>query len=91
MLFFVVLAGMLIKLFIGRLILRMYHWGSLCTLYSNACQVLVTISDSGFCCCACPCVTSFEHELTPLCVDSYSKVILLSSLFACRVTACLEK
>ena len=87
--FCLVLAGMLIKLFIGHLVLRMYHWWSLCTLYSNACQVRVTVGDLGFCCCAC--VTSFERQLTPLCVDSYSQVILLSSLFACRVTACCLK
>ena len=30
----------------------MYLWWSLCTLYLLACQVRVTIGDSGLCCCA---------------------------------------
>ena len=47
---------------------RMYLWWSSCTLYLLACQVRVTGGDSGLCCCAC--VTSFERELTPLCVGS---------------------
>ena len=33
--------------------LRMYFWWSLCTLYLHACQVRVTIGDSGLCCCTC--------------------------------------
>ena len=40
-------------------IFRMYLWWSLCTLYSHACQVRVTVGNSGLCCCAC--VTSFQH------------------------------
>ena len=40
----------------------------LCTLYLLACQVRVTVGDSGASCCAC--VVSFERQLTPLCVDS---------------------
>ena len=39
--------------------LRMYLWWSLCTLYLHACQVRVTVGDSGLCCCTC--VTYFEH------------------------------
>ena len=39
----------------------------LCTLYLHACQVRVTVGDSGLCCCSC--VTCFERQLTPLCVD----------------------
>ena len=31
----------------------------LCTLYLHACQVKVTVGDSGLCCCAC--VMSFER------------------------------
>ena len=31
----------------------------LCTLYLHACQVRVTVGDSGLCCCTC--VTHFEH------------------------------
>ena len=38
----------------------MYLWWSLCTLYLHACQVRVTVGDSGFCCC-CTCVTYFER------------------------------
>ena len=34
-----------------------YFWWSLCTLYLLACQVRVTVGDSGLCCCVC--VTSF--------------------------------
>ena len=39
--------------------LRMYLWWSLCTLYLHACQVRVTVGDSGLCCCTC--VTYFER------------------------------
>ena len=46
----------------------MYLWWSLCTLYLYACQVKVTIGDSGLCCCTC--VMCFERQLTPLGVDS---------------------
>ena len=42
-------------------------WWSLCTLYLLACQVRVTVGDSGLCC---VCLTSFERfSVTPLCVD----------------------
>ena len=41
-------------------------WWSLCTLYLHACQVRVTVGDSGLCC---TCVTYFERRLTPLSVD----------------------
>ena len=33
----------------------------------HACQVRVTVADSDLCCCTC--VTYFERQLTPLCVD----------------------
>ena len=33
-------------------------------------KVRVTVGDSGLCYCYCTCVTYFEHQLTPLCVDS---------------------
>ena len=46
----------------------MYLWWSLCTLYLHACQMRVTIGDSGLCCCTC--IMYFECWLTPLCVDS---------------------
>ena len=46
----------------------MYLWWSLCTLYLHACQVRVTVGDSGLCCCACD--TYFERQLSPLCVES---------------------
>ena len=48
-------------------IVRIYLWWSSCTLYLLACQVRVTVGDSGLCC---VCVTSFERKLTPLCVGS---------------------
>ena len=41
---------------------------SLGPLHLHACQVRVTVGDSGLCC---TCVTYFEHQLTPLCVDSF--------------------
>ena len=54
--------------------LRTYLRWSLCTLYLHACQVRVTVADSGLCCCTlllcCTCVTYFECSLTLLCVDS---------------------
>ena len=40
--------------------LRMYLWWSLCALYLHACQVRVTVGDSGLCCCTC--VAYFEHK-----------------------------
>ena len=46
----------------------MYLWWSLYTLYLHACQERVTAGDSGLCCCTC--VTYFERQLTPLCIDS---------------------
>ena len=47
----------------------------LCTLKFtlHAYQVRVIVGDSGLCCCACNCITSFKHHLSrelPLCVDS---------------------
>ena len=39
--------------------MKMYVWWSLCTLYLIACQVEVTVGDSGLCCCVC--VTSFQR------------------------------
>ena len=39
-----------------------------CTLYSHACQVRVTVGDSGLCCWTC--VPYFERWLTPLRVDA---------------------
>ena len=53
---------------VHKLLKRMYLWWSLCTLHLHACQVRVTVGDSGLCC---TCVTYFEHQLTPLCVDSF--------------------
>ena len=46
----------------------MYIRWSLCTLYLHACQLRVTVGDSGHCCCTG--VTYFESKLTPLLVDS---------------------
>ena len=40
----------------------------MCGLYLLACQLRATVGDSGLCCCVC--VTTFERQLTPLCVDS---------------------
>ena len=37
---------------------RMYLWWGLCTLYLHACQVRVTVGDSGLHCCTC--VTTLE-------------------------------
>ena len=34
----------------GHPFLRMYLWWSLCTLYLHACQVRVTVGNSGLCC-----------------------------------------
>jgi len=48
--------------------MRMYLRWSLCTRYLHTCQVRVTVGNSGLCCCTC--VTSFEHQWTPLCVGS---------------------
>ena len=31
----------------------MYYWWNLCALYLLACQVRVTVGDSGLCCCVC--------------------------------------
>ena len=45
---------------------------SLCTLYVLACQMRVTVGDSGFSC-LCVCVTSFERLLNPL-FDSYTLI-----------------
>ena len=39
---------------------RMYLWWCLCTLYLHACQVRVTVGDSGLCCCTC--VLYFERN-----------------------------
>ena len=39
-------------------------------IYLLACQVRVTVGDDSGNCCCCVCVTSFEHWLTPLFVDS---------------------
>ena len=44
-----------------------YVWRSWCTLHLLACQVRVTVGDSGLCCCVC--VTSCERWLTPLFVE----------------------
>ena len=48
----------------------LYLWWSLYTLYLLACQMRVTIGDSGLCCSVC--VSSSEHYLTPLFVDTIS-------------------
>ena len=42
----------------------MYLWWSLCTSYLHACQMRVTVGDSGLCCCAC--VAYFEHLFNSL-------------------------
>ena len=41
---------------------------NLCTLYLPACQVRVTVGESGLCCCTR--VTSFDCQLAPLGVDT---------------------
>ena len=38
-------------------------------MYLHACQVRVTVGDASLRCCTC--VTYFEREFTPLCVDSF--------------------
>ena len=53
-------------------VVELYLWWSLCTFYLPACQVTVTVRDSGLCCCTC--VMSFEHQLTPLWVDFFLKL-----------------
>ena len=42
-----------------RQIWTMYLWWSLCTSHLHACQVRVTVGDSGLCCCTC--VAYFER------------------------------
>ena len=54
----------------SRIFLRMYLWWRLYTLYLHACQVRVTVGDSGLCCCIC--VTYFECQLTPLFFYTFS-------------------
>ena len=39
---------------------KIYLWWSLCTLYLHACQVRVTVGNSGLCCCTCV-NAYFEH------------------------------
>ena len=41
--------------------MKMYLWWSLCTLYLHACQVRVTVGDSGLCCCTSVCVTYLKY------------------------------
>ena len=48
----------------------MYLWWSLHTLYLCACQVRVTVGDSGLC--SCVCVRYFKRQLTPLWVVTVS-------------------
>ena len=43
----------------AAMFLRMYLWWSLCTLHLHACQVKLTVGDSGLCCCTC--VTYLER------------------------------
>ena len=43
-------------------------------MYFLTCQVKITVGDSCLCCCIC--VTSFKHQLTPLCVDSKRTLML---------------
>ena len=52
-------------------------------MYLHACQVRVTVGHSGLCC---VCVTSFERELTPLCVDYLWNrcVFVVSCVFSVR-------
>ena len=58
---------------------RMYLWWSLRPLYLLACQVRVTVGESGLRCCVY--VTSFERQLTPLCVDSRAEGLLVWPVF----------
>ena len=62
----------------------MYLWLILHTLYLHACQVRVTVGNSGLCCCTCvmyfehqfcccTCGRYFERQLTPLCVDASTR------------------
>ena len=52
----------------GHRFLRMYLWRSLCTLYLLACQVTLTVGDSGLCWCGH--MRDFERQITPLLLDS---------------------
>ena len=56
----------------------MYLWWSLCTFYLLACQVTVTVRDSGLCCCV-PCLSSAVTSLRFLIRFTSSKV----STFVC--------
>ena len=49
----------------------MYLWWNLRILYLLACQVRVTVADSGVCCCVC--ATSVGRYVGPLFVDSFWK------------------
>ena len=41
--------------------LRLYRWWSLCTLYLHACQMRVTVGNSGFCCLLVWCLSSNNY------------------------------
>ena len=65
--FLVILRGCPINMYATQVLfyLRVYLWWSLWTFHLHACQVRVTVGNSGLCC---PCVTYFECWLTPLSV-----------------------
>ena len=48
-------------------------WWSLSTLYLQACQVRVTVDDSGLC--YCTCVMYFEHNVVPNSSDNNNKLL----------------
>ena len=63
--------------------LRTYLWWSSCTLYLLACQMRVTVRDSGVCCCVH--LTSLERRLTPLYVELKVGCCLVMGLTAVEV------
>ena len=63
-------ARLCIRLRQNLLLVQMYLWWSLCSLYLHACRVRVTVSDSGFYWFTC--VKYFERWLTPFSDDSIS-------------------
>ena len=53
------------------------------TLQFLACQGKVSVGDSGLCCCVC--VTSFEHELTPLFAERLFRLNLTHLMITCAI------
>ena len=68
----------------GASFLVMYFWCSLCSLYLLACQVGVTVGDSGFCCC-----DDVEHCLPIIGLTDSDGLTLCVCICVC-VCACVR-